>query len=138
MQSLCQKLEKAAFVLVDNLQSGIAIQRGVSSDTKVVPALTLSVSGGPEFPQGSGNFTLSLMCEFRGNADDYTPDEHAIVTEELLAPMMSDDLANELSAAGVNFNAFGISNRQASQSIDERSHVSTLTMDVYCCGLSFA
>lgn len=138
MQSLNQKLETACATLLEALATGIQVRKGLTNFVKTLPSITVASTGGNEFPQGSGNFTLTLTCEVRTNADDYSVEEHAIVCEEILAPVMSDDLANELSVAAPDFHAFGISNRQARQTLDERSYVTELTFDVYCCGQQIA
>lgn len=138
MQSLNQKLETACAALVSAVAEGIQVQKGLTNFTKTLPSITVASTGGMEYPQGSGNFTITLTCEVRTNADDFNVEEHAIVCDEILAPVMSDDLANELSAAAPDFHAFGISNRQCRQAVDDRSYVTELTFDVYCCGQEIA
>jgi hypothetical protein len=141
VQSLCQKLEFSARALCEASEiqvEGLTYATGLIQQVKTLPRLTVAASSGPEFPQDSGNFTVQLSAEFRSNADDTTEQEHASYSELALAPLMSDELATELSEHGDEFTVFGISNRQANHGVEERSFVSTLTMDVYSCGTEFS
>lgn len=140
MQDLCQKLEAAGKALLESVgvsvdESDVAILTGLGNDIKTLPCAILVGQGGPEMPQGSGNFMVSFSVEFRTNAADTSIEQHRAATATVLGVFMSDDLANELVTD--DFGVFGIQNRQAGGSrIEDGQWVSELSMDVYCCGLT--
>lgn len=136
MQDLHQKLEAAAGRLIENAGTGVNVQLGLSHLTKALPSATVAVSNGSESPIGSGNFILTLAVEIRSNAANTTLAAHRNYCTATLAPMMSDDLANELTTQGSEaLTVFGITNRQTRQTVEETAFVTELSMDVVCCGI---
>lgn len=151
MQSLPQKLEAAAKALIDAAAVSVPVRRngettdvplvvftGLSQEEVVVPAVTIAVLTGNEFPQDSGNFTLNVAVEIRSNADETDLAAHRQLCEDALEPVMQDDTAAQLSAEGEDLTVMGISNRQSRERVEERSWVTDLTFDAYSCGTALA
>jgi hypothetical protein len=147
MQSLPQKLEAAAAAIVQALgvsvdvrttdettSTPLNIQTGLSDEDKATPSITFSAMNGQEFPQGSGNFTLTLTVDIKTSADATTLEAHRVLCEEALEPLMSDDTEAQLTAAEPDFGCMGISNRQCNERIEDRSWITTLQFDAYCMG----
>ncbi len=139
MQDLPQKLEAAGRALIEAMgvsvgAAPVLVFTGTDDSTKTLPHALVVAQNGPEFPQGSGNFTLQLSVELRLSADDTSVAQQRTAAGIVLGVFMSDDLATELGAATSDFGVFGISNRLAGGSrIEDRQWVSELSMDVYCC-----
>lgn len=136
MLDLAQKLEAAVKAIIDAEATGATCYAGLSDDEKTTPRITVVALNGPETPQGSGNFNLSLSVEVRSNATDKELSEHRTLCATVLGVMCEDDIATQLSGAETAFYAFGISNRNAQESVDAGAWVTTLTMDVYCAGIA--
>ena len=151
MFDLAQKLEASAAALITNLGLSVSVTRnnstadvdlnvqtGLTQQDKALPSVTVAAITGNEYPQGSGNFTLSFSAELRSNADETTLEAHRAFCEAAIAPLMSDDTETQLTAAETDFGVLGISNRQCSERIEDRSWITALTFDAYCCGLALA
>lgn len=137
MQSLHQKLESALKALVDAGGFGVTVFCGLSADEKTSPRLIVNAGNGTEFPQNSGNFTISVVCELSTNANSTGIDEHRALCEQVFGVLMEDDLAVQLSNQAADFHVFGISNRASRDNVDDGAWVSELTMDAYCAGTDF-
>lgn len=109
---------------------------GLEEEDKELPSVTLAALNGQEFPQSSGNFTLTLSATVRTNADETDLAEHRRLCESALAPLMDADTETNLSAAEPDFGCLGISNRQSMERIEDRAWVTELSLDAYCCGLA--
>jgi len=136
MQDLPQKLEEAVKVIIDAEATGVTCYTGITAEEKTTPRITVTGQGGQETPQASGNFTVPLSIEVRSNANDKTLAEHRALCTTVLGVMSEDDIATQMSAATSGFHAFGFSNRNFSERVDEKSWVTEMTMDVYCAGLA--
>lgn len=152
MQSLPQKLEAACAALVLSEGISVPVRRqeqttevalqvftGLEDEEKAVPALTVAVLSGQEFPQSSGNFTLNVAVEVRSNAEETDLTAHRQLCEDALEPLMKDDTETQLNTqaaiAGDAMGVMGISNRSCRERVEEKSWVTELTFDAYCCGL---
>lgn len=151
MQSIPQKFEAAAKGLIDAASVSVSVRRngeqidvplavftGLGQDDKALPALTIAAVNGQEFPQGSGNFTLNITVMVASNADETDLLAHRQLCEDALAPLMDEDTAANLSAGGEDLGVMGISNRQSAERIEDRSWVTELQFDAYCCGLALS
>lgn len=136
MLDLQSKLEAAVKAIIDAEASGVTCLTGMTAENKVTPSITVTAASGPETPQNSGNFNLQLGIEVRSNATDRPLIEHRALCAAILGVMSEDDLATQLSTAEAEFHAFGISNRAASETVEEGAWATTLTMDVYCAAIS--
>lgn len=151
MFSLPQKLEQAAKSLIDALGLTVTVNRngenidtpltcntGLADEDKAVPLVTVSALSGEEFPQSSGNFRLTFSAEIKSNADETTLEAHRALCDAALVPLMSDDSEAQLTSAAADFAVIGISNRQCNERIEDRSWVTQLQFEAYCCGLALA
>lgn len=136
MLDLAQKLETAVKAIIDAEATGVTCYTGLTAEEKTTPRITVVALNGPETPQGSGNFNLNLSVEVRSNATDKTLAEHRTLCATVLGVMSEDDIADQLSGAEDAFHAFGFSNRQAQEAVDDGAWVTTLSADVYCAGVA--
>lgn len=147
MQSLPQKLEASIASLVIAAGVSVPISRqgettdtelqvftGLDGDEKVLPSVTVVAISGDEFPQDSGNFRMTVGVEVRTNADETSLTAHRAACENALLPLMQDDTAAQLGSEDEQLGVFGIYNRASSERVEDRTWVTVLTFDVYCCG----
>jgi len=132
MQDLGNALERTFADLVIAAAPGLSVTTGQSQDDLSLPQMTIWAQDGREMPQDSGNFMVTVNCELRANADDTTLPDFRTLSATAFAPLMSDGLASEASGA-TGFHAFGITERQMRANVQDRSYISTLSMNVYCC-----
>ncbi len=143
MQDLQQKLESAAYELVDSLalscgDRALQVFTGLDIDEQYKPSVTMIALSGQEFPQGSGNFTLSFSAVVASNANDVSIEQHRELCRLALAPLSSDDTAEQLSAAVPALAVQGISNRSCVERVVDSNFETELSFDCYCCGLAIA
>jgi hypothetical protein len=147
MQSLHQKLEAACATLITQAAVSVTVNRqgassvieldvstGLGQTENILPAATISAMNGSEFPQGSGNFTLSVTVEIRSNADETDLTAHRQLCEDALGPLMQDDTADQLNAMNEAIGVMGISNRSSRERVEDRSWITEFSFDAYCCG----
>jgi hypothetical protein len=147
MQSLQNKLEAAAKLLMDaeavsvpvwrngeTVETQLTVLTGIGQEDKALPSATVAAVTGQEFPQGSGNFTLNVTVAITSNADETDLVAHRQACEDALAPLMRDDTESQLNAQEQSIGVLGISNRQCSERVEDRSWVTELQFDCYCCG----
>ncbi len=147
MQSLPQKLEAACATLIDLAGVSVSVNRqgvtstvplqmftGLDDEDKALPSATVAVMSGQEFPQDSGNFTLSVIVEIRSNADETALTAHRQLCEDALSPLMQDDTADQLSQPDEAIGCMGISNRASRERVEDRTWVTEFSFDAYCCG----
>lgn len=151
MQSLPQKLEAACKSLIDaagvsvpvtrdgeTSETAVTVFTGLSQEEKALPSVTIAVLSGQEFPQDSGNFSMNVAVEVRSNADETDLVAHRQFCEDALEPVMQDDTADQLSQQNEDLGVMGISNRQSRERVEDRTWVTDLSFDAYCCGQALA
>lgn len=147
MQSLPQKFESACANLLDVAGVSVPVRRqgatanvtlkvfnGFDADEKELPSATVAAMSGQEFPQDSGNFTLSVVVEIRSNADETDLQAHRQLCEDALSPLMQDNTASQLTSADDALGVMGISNRASRERVEDRTWVTEYSFDAYCCG----
>lgn len=134
MQDLQNSLEAALKYRVEEGNFGANIYTGQGDYVKEHPSLTIAASGGPEFPLGSGNFTVTVDCEFRYPAESDQLDEHRQLCRDVLGQLMDSNLAALLSSEATDLHVFGITSRNIGRAeVEENQWISVLTMEIYCC-----
>ena len=81
-----------------------------------------------------GNWIATAQVDIVNNADSTTEDNHHADTAEVLAWLVTDSVASDLSGALADFTAFAIYVLEQSWEIDKRSWASRLTLEIHCCG----
>lgn len=135
MQDLANELEGALKYRVEQGNFGVPIYTGQGDFEMETPGLVIVATGGPEFPQGSGNFDVRVDCEIRFPADMEDLPAHREKARNALGQLMSDDLAAKLSEEADDLTVFGIKNRECQSGTDENQWISTLSFVAYCCRL---
>lgn len=138
MQDLANQLEDALKYRVTQGGFAVSIYTGQGDADKVTPSLVIHASDGNENPLGSGNFTISVSCEFRYPTQGDDIDDHKTLCRNVLGELMVSTLADTLSTEATDLHIFGVSNRQMRSGIEENHWLSVLTFDCYCCILDLA
>lgn len=133
MQDLANSLEYALKYRVEEGAFEVSIFTGQSDYTKANPSLVIHAESGPEFPQGSGNFTVTVNCELRMLAETQELPEYRALSRDVLGQLMVSDLAEQLSSEATDLHVFGISNREFRNGTDENQWLSVLSFQAYCC-----
>ena len=134
MQDLANALEGRLKELVDAAQPGFRCYAGQAPALPALeaPRIVISVQDGRELPQGSGNFLLSVQAEVNSSADDSTVPQHRARCLAALAPLMADDLADQINS-GDGIGCQGVINRTTQHAVAERAYEDRLMFEVYCC-----
>lgn len=136
MQDLANNLEAALKYRVEEGNGSahtLNIYTGQGDYDKTNPSLVVIAENGNEYPQGSGNFTVSVQCELRSTAETQGLPAWKTLCVDIFAILMNDTLAAQLSGEATNLFVLGITNRNLRSTIDENQWLSVLSFDAYCC-----
>ena len=81
-----------------------------------------------------GCWIASATVRVIDNADDSTDDQHHSDTAEVLAVLVTDSIAADLSAAASDFAAHLVTVTEQSWEISGRSWVGQLNLEIHCTG----
>jgi hypothetical protein len=135
---LQSKLEASVKSLVDALGLGATVNTGIDDDALTLPAVIIIAETGEEFPLNTGNYKMRTTIRCRSNADDTTLAAHRTFAATVFDSIKTDTLAADLSAAVPDFTAIGINEAVLTQTRQDRSWVSEMAVQVYCCAMSLS
>ena len=146
---ICDKVQRA---LVAHLAaqtftriSSSAIYKGIQR----VPALTSSAltersnpriecicqRAVPETPANvDGCWIATAIVRVIDNADDSTDDQHHTDTAEVMAVLVTDSIASDLSSAASDFAAHLVTITEQSWEVSGRSWAGQITLQIHCTG----
>lgn len=132
--NLLTKLEAAAEAYyAATVTSPLTTFTGIEDATRTVPNVTFIATQGSEFPQGSGNFTVTLQMQVVTSIDETTIANHKTYVARAFDAFMMDDLSTQLSAQATDFFVLGVNNPRISERTEARLQISELELDCYAC-----
>ena len=136
--NLLTKLEDAAKnVYVATASAAIASFTGLSTDAVSVPCVVFSAQQGDESVPGSYQFRCTLTITVKSNADSTTITQHRDYVSDAFDLFMADDIDATLSGATGAQTDFTVthvmSQRNISERIEERMHVSEMQVHLIAC-----
>lgn len=134
--SIQAKVERAAAGAVSSAAAGVscAVFTGLNSDAITLPCVICEAGNASPPPglQFTGIQRVELVVAVRSNKSDSTPGQHEARAAAIFDALAADNAADALSSAVNDFTAHLVEIGQSSQSVEDDSHVSTMSFSVTC------
>jgi hypothetical protein len=104
------------------------------------PCVVCYCSAGEEYPQFTGNYNCDLFFRIEASADDHTSAQLDAIFEEIWAQISTDTILSDLTAAGEDFTAIGMTGgvSQTAQSREGRTLVKSIVLPINCCAFDLS
>jgi hypothetical protein len=122
----------------DQIYKGIENATVVSDETipstRKVPCIECICQTAATVDEHYLNWLADAEIRIRTNADDTTEDEHHEICSGVLNTITTDTIAEDLSAALLDFTVFLVNFTMQGWELVDRSWVSTLRFQIHCAG----
>lgn len=115
------------------IENTAALTDEATETVRVIPCVICRCENSRIENYGTGNWTASARVEVHVSADDYTDAQNQTFANTVWDVLITDSIAADLTSALADFTAFVVRIESHGYSIEERTWVNYLEMEIDCC-----